>query len=695
MQRMVSLSDIYTSDVANSGVDLRQLQAENIESIEVISGVASARYGDYNTGVVIVNRQAGITPWRVNMRTNEGTQNFGINKGFTLSPSLGVVNVSLDYLNSNEDPRNKLKSYGRASSSLLWTFHKKGAVQFKNTLSADYSTTLDKTKEDPEDGLDRMVKFSKRDLRLSNRSELTIKKPWLYNISLQASYNRGRQESYSQYYMNLQPVIGITDSEVSGTFEGYYVPGYYLSVQQVIGEPVSAAGRLETNSFFRINKLNYKLTLGANYNYNANKGPGTILFADRPRFHQSGNKNERARSFNHVPTQKNLGFYAENLFTTRLLDRSYTLNVGARGDVQNGFFTLSPRINSNWKIRNNLNWSFSYGIATKSPSLSQISPGNVYIDIPLVSAYTGNADQSVYLAHTEVVKMHNADLKPYKSRTFETGFTLDAKPFHVSAYVFDRLMDNGFTTQTQLMPVVLPNYKVTPVSGAKPQYEENGTYKTYNVIYYKINNGNYNSTRGMELIVATDKIKSLATSFNMSLAYYKSHYLEKNDEVSVPSGTIDYTKPAVYGVFKNQESDGNNIKSTLTTNTHIPALRLAIMLTGEVYIMNRTEDHATTTYPAGYLNKDLAYFPLTEKEATSPEYAHLLRSASQENVRNRPSFVYPNIHMRISKEIGDNLRFSFNAFNAFNIRPVETVNSSIFYYNGRPSFGAELLFTIK
>jgi len=690
-----SLSDIYTSDVANSGVDLRQLQAENIESIEVISGVASARYGDYNTGVVIVNRQAGLTPLRVNMRTNEGTQNFGINKGFTLSPSLGVLNVSLDYLNSNEDPRNKLKSFGRASSSMLWTLHKKGALQFKNTLSLDYSTTLDKTKEDPEDGLDRMVKFSKRDLRVSNRSELIIKKPWIYNISLQASYNRSRQESYSQYYLNSKPVIGITDSEVSGTYEGYYVPGYYLSLQHVIGEPVSAAARLETNSFFRIKKLSYKLTLGANYNYNANKGPGTIIFADRPRFHQSGNKNQRARSFNEVPTQQNLGFYVENLFTTRLLDRYYTLNVGARGDVQNGFFNVSPRINSNWRLMRNLNWSFSYGIATKAPSLSQISPGNIYIDIPLVNAYTGNADESVYLTHTQVVEMHNKDLRPYKSRTFETGLTLDISPFHASAYVFDRVMNNGFTTLTQLKPLTLPNYTVTPVNGAKPNYAEDGTYKTYNVTYSKINNGNYNHTRGVELIVGTDKIKSLATAFNMSLAIYKSNYQEENDEVSVPDGAIDYTIPAVYGVFKNQESDGTNIKSTITTNTHIPALRLAIMMTGEVYFMNRTVDHATTTYPAGYLNKDLVYFPLAEKDATSPQYAHLLRSPSEENVRERPSFVYPNIHMRISKEIGDNLRFSFNAFNAFNIRPVETVNSSIYYYNGRPSFGAELLITIK
>jgi ferric enterobactin receptor len=692
-----SFANTYTGDVANSGVDLRQLQAENIESIEVISGVASARYGDYNTGVVIINRQAGITPFRVSMRTNEGTQNVGVNKGFTVSPALGVLNLSFDYLNSNEDPRNKLKSYGRLGGGMLWTLHKKGAVQFKNTFSADYNTMLDKTRVDPDDGNERMSKFSNWDLRLSNRSELIVKKPWLYNISLQASYNRGRQESYSQYYLNLQPVIGVTESEVTGTFEGYYTPGYYLAVQQVIGEPVNAAARIETNSFFKINKLSYKLTLGSNYNYAANKGPGMIVFPDRPRFYQSGNKNDRARSFNEVPTQKNIGFYVENLFTTRLLNRFYTLNVGARGDVQNGFFNLSPRINSSWKLMNNLTWSLSYGIATKAPSLSQISPGTVYIDIPLINVYTGNADKSVYLAHTEVIPMYNGDLKPFKSKTFETGLSLDAKPFHGSVYFFDRLMDNGFTTLNQLLPVVLPNYTVTTVSGEKPQYAPDGTYKTYNVGYNKINNGNYNRTRGFEFIASTDKIRSIATSFNLSLAYYASHYLEKNDEVSVPQdgANIDYTKPAVYGVYSNQESKAKNIKTTFTSSTHIPALRLALMLTGEVYWVNRTENLATSMYPSGYLNKDLVYFPLDAKEAASDEYAHLRRSAKLENVRYLPSFVYPNIHLRLSKEIGDYLRFSFNAYNAFNIRPTETNYSTLFYYNGRPSFGAELLFTIK
>lgn len=692
-----SLSNNYGGDVANNGVDLRGLQAENIESIEVISGVASARYGDYNTGVVIINRQAGITPLRVNMRTNEGTQNIGLNKGFSVSPSLGVLNVSFDYLNSNDDPRNKLKSYGRVGGGFIWTYHRKKSNHFKNTLSVDYNTTLDKTRRDPDDGNDRMSKFNNWNLRVSNRSELIIKKPWLYNISFQISYNKGRQDSYSQYYLNTRPVMGITNSEVTGTSEGVFVPGYYLAVQEIIGEPVSASARIETNTFIKIKKISYKLTFGSNYSYNANKGPGMIVFSDRPRFYQTGNKSDRARSFNNVPTQKNIGFYVENLFTTRLLERYYTLNVGARGDVQNGFFNFSPRINTNWKLTKKLNWSGAYGIATKSPSLSQISPGNVYVDIPLVNAYTGNADKSVYLVHTEVLKMHNTSLRAYQSQTFETGFTFDIKPFHTSIYYFDRVMKNGFSTLNQLLPVVLPNYAVTNVPGEKPTYAPDGTFKTYNVTYSRINNGNYNHSKGFEWMVSTEKIKSIATSFNLSLAYYNSYFMDANEEISLPSDqtTIDYTRKAVYGVYKNQESKAQNIKATITSSTHIPALRMAVMFTGEIYLLNKTENLATSIYPVGYMNKDLQYFSLSAKEAQSPDYAHLLKSPTAESTKYLPGFIYPNIHMRISKEIGDYLRFSFNAYNAFNIRPMENKNSSITYYNGRPAFGAELIFTIK
>ena len=198
-------------------------------------------------------------------------------------------------------------------------------------------------------------------------------------------------------------------------------------------------------------------------------------------------------------------------------------------------------------------------------------------------------------------------------------------------------------------------------------------------------------------MVSLEKIKAIATSFNLNVAVYNSYFMNSNEEPSIPSdGTnIDYSKPAVYGVFKNQESKSQNIKSTLTTNTHIPSLRMAIMLTGEIFWQNRTEYLPTGMYPVGYLNKDLEFFPLDQKSAQNSEYAHLLKTPTNESLQERPSFIYPNFHMRLSKEIGQSLRFSFNSYNLFNIRPVEDRNGSISYYNGRPSFGAELIFTIK
>jgi len=52
----------YSGENVFGGVDLRQIPVENIERLEVISGVAPARYGDLSNGAVIIERQAGKTP---------------------------------------------------------------------------------------------------------------------------------------------------------------------------------------------------------------------------------------------------------------------------------------------------------------------------------------------------------------------------------------------------------------------------------------------------------------------------------------------------------------------------------------------------------------------------------------------------------------------------------------------------------
>ncbi|WP_127128052.1 TonB-dependent receptor [Pseudoflavitalea rhizosphaerae] len=682
---------------ANTGIDMRSIPVENIESIEVISGVASAKYGDYTTGVVNIERQAGITPWRVNIRTNEATQNFGINKGFSLKNGWGAMNIGFDYLYGKDDPRNSLKNFKRTNFSILWSYQNNGRARFKNTLSIDGSSTLDKTDLDPELGTQRMARMENKRIRISNRSSWTYKRNWFYDFQIQGSYSIGEQDSYDQYYLNTATVKPMTDAMETGMHEGYFIPGYYLAFKQLLGKPITFSGRVETNSLIKFGKkITNKLSIGANYSYNANKGAGLVIDPDRPRFANTGNKNDRPRPFRQVPTQSNAGVYVTNEFKTKLFKRSLSINLGIRGDIQNQFFTVSPRVNTRYTITDKLNWNAAFGIATKAPGLNQISPGNVYVDVPVAPVtYNGNVKESLYLVHTQVIELNDLDIRPYRSRTFETGFTYDIKPFHLSAYYFYRENSNGFTTQTVLMPFHLPYYDVTSVPGQKPTYTRKDTNYVYNATYNRTVNGAFNTTNGIELGLSIDKIRSIQTSFSFNTTIYYTH--SKTKTTSINTSSVRYDLPAVYGVYGSTASKLTNIKSTVTSSTHIPALRMAVMLTGELFWVNSVYMDPLAALPIGYYTSEMKYFPLSYEEAGSDAYQHLRRNVNADGnpVSYNPPFLYPNVHLRLSKEIGDFLRFSFNAYNVFNIRPTYDATGGPRYFNGQPSYGAELSFKIN
>ncbi|MCD2422056.1 TonB-dependent receptor [Niabella pedocola] len=676
------------SNRADNGIDLREIPVENIERIEVVSGVASARYGDYSTGMVIIDRQAGVTPWKLNLRNNEGTQNVALTKGLRLSPRLGAINFSLNYLNSNDDPRNRLKSYNRVSGNAMWSYQQS---RFKNTVSIDYSSTLDNFKIDPDAKDERAANFTNRSIGINNRSTVTIKKPWLNNISLQANYRWGFQESYDQYYLNsaiAKPIVDVTET---GIHEGYYVAGYYLAVRQIIGKPVNAAARIETNTSVKLKGGGYNLSIGANYNYNANKGAGIVIDPDRPRFADQS----RNRPYYRTPDIQNIGLYIQNNLTTSIFGKSFSANAGLRGDIQNHFFTLSPRININYKLSKQLSWNAAYGIATKAPSLSQISPGDVYIDLPLADAYNGSVNESVYLAYTQVIPMQNEALKPYKSYTYETGLNYDHKKFRLSTILSRSVSSNSFAPASQLFHITLPAYTVTSIPGSRPVYTAiPDSFVTYVRTYSKIQNGNYARSNGIELMFNTDKIKALQTSFNGNVAFYSTYYKQTGTVIKIPDKPR-FDLDAIYGVFDRNENKGTTIKSTFISNTHIPKIRMAIILTGEIFWISKQELLKSAIYPVGYYTKDFRYFPLASEQAALPQYAHLLQSNPRLGTTYRPKFVYGNLHARLSKEIGNYLRFSFNAYNFLNIRPKENIETGITYYNGQPSYGAELTITIK
>ena len=64
-----------------SGASTRSVAVENIESIEVITGVPSAEYGDLNSGIVKIHTRKGRTPVNVTFSVNPRTYSVSASKG--------------------------------------------------------------------------------------------------------------------------------------------------------------------------------------------------------------------------------------------------------------------------------------------------------------------------------------------------------------------------------------------------------------------------------------------------------------------------------------------------------------------------------------------------------------------------------------------------------------------------------------
>ena len=77
-----------------NGVDTRNITVADIESVEVITGVPSAEYGDLNSGMVKIHTRKGKTPWNILLSINPRTEQASFAKGLDLGNNKGVININ-------------------------------------------------------------------------------------------------------------------------------------------------------------------------------------------------------------------------------------------------------------------------------------------------------------------------------------------------------------------------------------------------------------------------------------------------------------------------------------------------------------------------------------------------------------------------------------------------------------------------
>lgn len=450
-----------TSDVTYNGFDLRDIPMSNIASIEVIQGVGSARYGDFTNGAILITTKAGRTPVSFNTNINGGSSAFSLAKGFDLPKKAGAVNFSLGYLNSNNDPRDKVKSYNNINASVKWTKDFSNIV--RNSFTVNAATNLDEIKADPDDDARKMSYSKRRNIRFSNMSNFNLNKKLIDNISAVLNYSIGVDDSYTQWLLNGLPK-GIGGKDTTGVYEGYFIPGNYLAVEHINGKPISYGANIDLQSGqITTAGLKHQFSVGFAYSAAGNKGKGNIVDPEKARWVNLSNQNERPFSYeDSVDYSTNTAIYFQDNVKGKILKKPFNLGLGFRLNLQNGRGMPQPRLSFNYRLHKNWNISSSYGISFKSPSLAHMYPAPTYFDVPVLSLYSGYASSSVYLIYTGKVPAENAKLKQAVSWQFEQGVSFSSAKIAVVLYLF--IIRIILTVIIRIKNIYLPIFRYMTIS---------------------------------------------------------------------------------------------------------------------------------------------------------------------------------------------------------------------------------------
>ena len=171
-----------------AGASTRTISSSNIESVEIVTGIPSVEYGDLSNGVVKVNTRKGKSPFIVEGKLNQHTQQIALNKGFDLGGHDGVLNVSFEHARSFSDAASPHTAYQRNILSLHYM-----NIFMRETTPLTLNVGLTgniggyNAEADPDNELDDYSKSRDNNLRAHFELNWLLNKKWITNLSLRGS----------------------------------------------------------------------------------------------------------------------------------------------------------------------------------------------------------------------------------------------------------------------------------------------------------------------------------------------------------------------------------------------------------------------------------------------------------------------------------------------------------------------------
>ncbi|MDO4826250.1 MAG: TonB-dependent receptor [Bacteroidia bacterium] len=716
-----------------SGVDTRSIAVDNVESVEILTGVPSAEYGDLNSGMVRIHTRKGRTPLRISFSVNPRTYQTSVSKGVDLQKKRGVLNLSAEWARATKKLVSPYESYTRSGFSLAYSNTFAGKIRFEAGVTGNLGGM--NSEDDPDAFSGEYGKARDNALRANTSLDWQLNRSWITGLKAEASVNYADNRTHEHRFHTYGSVQPAVHAESEGYHLADRLPLTYYSDQIVDSRELDYAASLKYSWDRRFAAVRSRLKAGVQWKANGNVGRGE--WYEDAALAANG---YRPRPYSDYPFMHNVSYYAEEDLTLPLGSTSLQLVGGLRmetvyieGSDYDDMNTLSPRFNAKWTFSDALALRAGWGLTEKLPSFYILYPKQEYRDIQTFGFSHGDSSSYVYYTQPYSV-LYNPELKWQRSRNAEAGLDATVSGTKVSLVGFWNRTLHPYKLSSLYTPFSYdilrlpdgysipdsPQIKVDSSTGAvyiRESYSDFWTQMDVKVTdrtfakSTRQDNGAKTDRAGAELTVDFPQIEPIFTQFRLDASYTWTRYVDESLSYYYQTGwshtQIANRSYQYVGIYANGGSSTavvngrvtHNLDANLTAITHIPQARLIITCRLEASLLTRSRnlsryrgaDYAftvsengktdtggnigdgnsyTAVWPVAYMDTDGVLHEFTAAEAALPEFQNLIIKSGNAYTFAQDGYpAYMSANLSITKEIGDHVSLSFFANNFTNSRP--------------------------
>lgn len=724
---------------AGRGIDLRSISPDNVESVEIVRGIAGVEYGNLTSGAIIIKTKAGQTPLELKAKTDEYSKMFYSGKGFSLGDNAGWLNLSLDYSQSYSDIRLKYEGYERITSNIGYSnvFMKSGTPLSFNLRFA-YFRNVNNEKADPQMKSEERINNKNEGYRASVEGNWRLNKKLISSLEYSFVISQSHQSDYSNEFKTLHTgITPISDSYIDGEFLTRYLNASFYMESWVDGRPANAFGQIKANKLIQFNAGAFtNIKIGADWRYDVNKGEGLIFDPLFPPIDYRTVQTLRPRSYKAVPPMNVLSVFVEDKLQVPIGATLLSLQGGVRfsnmfvhqSAKRQDIFTAEPRVNaflqvldkSNNTVFDDLSIVGAYGISSKMPALLHLYPDKAYFDERSFAYMKGDLSGAVAVITTKVIDdTSNPSLKPTISKKTEFGLVSATKKMQGNITFFYEKTKNeyGFSSLHFVMPYnsysVPTNAEDVFYTGGMLYYMQGSAQYPASVTkakdfqtYLYPNNTTETEKKGIEYSIDFGQLPVIKTSLVVDGAWL--HIKRYSTQQRYSEVTTSY-EGGKYPYIAVMPAGSGSIESRLNTNfrfiTHIPALKMVFSTTAQVVWFEQSQviyqnaegqnlyyktidpqsssqDERYFVNPVGFWDKDNNYHEWKNEYADEYKYRLMIGKYSHTNyfgIEKYPINII--LNFRLTKEFGDIMDFSFIANNFLNFSTMHKYTTSQGYSN--------------